>query len=115
MNNKYLPIGTVVMLKGGTKRAMITGFCCIKTDDNKMYDYTGCMYPEGYISKDQLLLFDHKQIEKIFHMGLSDDEEKSFKNTLVEIVNEYNKSKNNVNNNVNNNMTIIDFKDTNQQ
>ncbi|HIR49231.1 MAG TPA: DUF4176 domain-containing protein, partial [Candidatus Faecimonas gallistercoris] len=25
---KYLPIGTVVMLKGGKKRAMIIGFCC---------------------------------------------------------------------------------------
>ena len=28
--NKYLPIGTVVMLKGGTKRVMIAGFCTIQ-------------------------------------------------------------------------------------
>ena len=28
--SKYLPIGTVVMLKGGTKRVMITGFCSIE-------------------------------------------------------------------------------------
>ena len=26
---KYLPIGTVVLLKGGQKRLMITGFCSI--------------------------------------------------------------------------------------
>ncbi|MBR6133342.1 MAG: DUF4176 domain-containing protein, partial [Bacilli bacterium] len=24
---RFLPIGTVVLLKGGKKRAMITGFC----------------------------------------------------------------------------------------
>ena len=43
MNNeigeKYLPIGTVVMLKNGTKRAMITGFCSVAQEDkNKMYE-----------------------------------------------------------------------------
>ena len=30
---KYLPIGTVVMLKGGKKRAMITGFCAVAGED----------------------------------------------------------------------------------
>ena len=40
---KYLPIGTVVMLKGGKKRAMIIGFCSIPQEDqSKMYDYSGC-------------------------------------------------------------------------
>ena len=29
IGEKYLPIGTVVMLKGGTKRVMISGFCAI--------------------------------------------------------------------------------------
>ena len=44
---KYLPIGTVVMLKGGEKRAMITGFCSVSEDDpEKIYDYNGCLYPE---------------------------------------------------------------------
>ena len=43
MNNevgeKFLPIGSVVMLKGGTKRAMITGFCSVAQDDaQKTYD-----------------------------------------------------------------------------
>lgn len=84
---KYLPIGTVVMLKGGTKRAMITGFCSFANDDkSKMYDYSGCLYPEGIISSTQTLLFDHSQIEKIYHLGLVDDEEKEFKNKLKEMV-----------------------------
>lgn len=85
---KYLPIGTVVMLKGGTKRAMITGFCSIADEDKeKVYDYSGCLYPEGFISSNQTLLFDHAQIDKIYFLGLVDDEEKNFKERLNEMMN----------------------------
>jgi hypothetical protein len=33
MREKYLPIGTVVLLKGGKKRAMITGFCSVAQEN----------------------------------------------------------------------------------
>lgn len=85
MLNKYLPIGTVIRLKNGNKRIMITGFCCkIENNPNKIYDYTGCLYPEGYISNDDILLFDHDQIERIYHLGLIDDEQTKLNKTLVE-------------------------------
>lgn len=88
---KYLPIGTVVMLKGGKKRAMITGFCSIAGEDKtKVFDYSGCLYPEGFISSNQTLLFNHDQIDKIYHFGLSDEEEKNFKQKLNEIINKIN-------------------------
>ena len=80
---KYLPIGTVVMLKGGTKRVMITGFCAIEENDkSKMWDYSGCMYPEGFLSSKQTCLFNHEQIEHIYHMGFIDEEENNFKDKL---------------------------------
>ena len=80
---KYLPVGTVVMLKGGKKRTMITGFCSVADEDkSKVYDYTGCLYPEGVISSNQTLLFNHEQIDKIYHLGLVDEEEKQFKQRL---------------------------------
>lgn len=83
MYEKYLPIGTVVMLKNGTKRLMITGFCTKSVEDNeKMYDYSGCIYPEGYLSFKNVCLFNHEQIDKIYHLGLVDDEEKQFKTKL---------------------------------
>lgn len=87
--NNILPIGTVVMLKGGTKRVMIIGFGAIqKTNKDKMWDYSGCLYPEGFLASNQTCLFDHNQIEKIYHLGLADDEEeKKFKKTLNEISN----------------------------
>lgn len=85
--DKYLPIGTVVMLKGGTKRAMITGFCSVSGDNkDKVFDYSGCLYPEGFISSDRTLLFDHSQIEKIYYLGLIDEEEKKFKEKLKEML-----------------------------
>lgn len=83
---KFLPIGTVVMLNGGKKRVMITGFCASEREGDILYDYSGCIFPEGFISSDKTLLFNHSQIEKIFHMGLSDEEEKNFKIKLNELL-----------------------------
>ena len=91
MNNnlgRFLPIGTVILLKGGKKRLMITGFCSydnVKKD--KAYDYTGCLYPEGIITNKQMALFNHSQIEKIFFLGYQDQEEKIFKQNLTNQVN----------------------------
>lgn len=83
IGEKYLPLGTVLLLKGGKKRIMITGFG-ITSQDNTSYDYCGVMYPEGTISSTETLVFNHDQIEKIFYMGLIDDEEKEFKKRLKE-------------------------------
>lgn len=91
MNNnlgKFLPIGTVVLLKGGKKRLMITGFCSFdEAKKDKAYDYTGCLYPEGIISSKQMALFDHSQIEKVYYLGLRDEEEQKFKRNLVNEIN----------------------------
>jgi hypothetical protein len=51
-----------------------------------MYYYSGCMYPEGIISSDQTALFNHDQIEKVYHMGLVDQEEKDFKVKLSQLL-----------------------------
>lgn len=83
---KYLPIGTVVLLKNATKRVMITGFCAIEDKEkNTMWDYSGCMYPEGFLASNQTCLFNHEQIEKIYYLGLIDEEEENFKTKLKEL------------------------------
>ena len=88
---KYLPIGTVVMLKGGQKKAMIVGFCAMdRGDQGKMYDYSGCLYPEGMISSDKMLLFNHDQIDKVYFLGYTDEEEKQFKSKLNEVLSRIN-------------------------
>lgn len=91
IEEKYLPIGTVVMLKNGKKRVMISGFCAIKDKNtNKVWDYSGCLFPEGFFDSSIIFLFDHDQIEKVYHLGFMDDEESKFKGMLKEYVNEYN-------------------------
>ena len=86
MNNigeKYLPLGTVVLLEGGTKRVMITGFATASSDDpDLIYDYAGRMYPQGFITSNQTILFDHDQIQKIYHFGLIDPEWVEFQDNL---------------------------------
>ena len=80
---KYLPIGSVVLLKDAKKRVMITGFAAKgKETGDKMFDYMGCLYPEGVISTDKNLLFDHKDIQQIYAIGYSDDEQKRFMGVL---------------------------------
>ena len=85
---KYLPIGSVVLLTGGKKRLMITGFAVrAKESAEKTYDYCGILYPEGMLTSDQTAVFDHDQIDKIFALGYSDEEEKEFKKKLNELLN----------------------------
>lgn len=84
---KYLPIGTVLLLKNGLKKVMIAGFCRKTKTDDKSFDYFGCMYPEGFLTFDKILLFNHDQIQKIYHMGFVNAEERQFKKDLNDILN----------------------------
>ncbi len=87
IGEKYLPVGTVVLLQNGTKRVMINGFCTMDASNpDVIYDYSGVLFPEGSLSSDQALLFDHTQIVRVDHIGLQDDEEKEFKNKLNMLV-----------------------------
>lgn len=94
MNNyeKYLPLGTILMLKGGKHRVMIVGYCPMSSDgtNTKTYDYMGCLFPEGIFTTDESLVFDHEGIEKIYHIGFVDDEVKNFNFKLKEIVQKIN-------------------------
>ena len=88
MKEKYLPIGSVVLLTNGTKNVMITGYLPIDTeDDNKMYDYTGCLFPEGVIIDSETLAFNHDQIQQIVYEGLNNEESAAFINTIKNIAN----------------------------
>lgn len=90
---KFLPIGTVVILKNGKRELMITGYCIIPSgqvyDKNgeveatgKMYDYGACYYPEGMIRSDQMFAFDHEQIDRVCYKGYETDKQKEFSDIL---------------------------------
>ena len=80
---KYLPIGSVVMLKNGTKRLMVTGYGIMPNDDEtKIYDYCGCLFPEGVIDTEEVAVFNHEQIDKVYCIGFKDEEQEKFMQEL---------------------------------
>jgi len=73
--SKYLPIGSVVLLKKANKRIMITGYV-MKSEEvpDKVWDYVGCLYPVGMQTSNKNLLFNHEDINIVYALGYSDDE-----------------------------------------
>ena len=93
MKERFLPIGTVLLLKGGKKEVMITSYCIFPTNiqikdgkavkpDQKMYEYGGCIYPEGILDSSMSCAFNHNQIEKILHMGYESPAQEKLSKTL---------------------------------
>ena len=83
---ELLPLGSIVLLKGGKKRLMIIGFYPLNEEKTgKACDYIGCLFPEGLLVSDRIALFNHNQIEKVCQEGLSDKEEKEYKAKLEDL------------------------------
>lgn len=89
MKDKFLPIGTVVMLKKGNKKVMINAYGVFSTDKvfnngkeiprkKELFEYGGCTYPEGVLDPNMICAFNHGDIEKIYHMGFSSPEYDEF-------------------------------------
>ncbi len=84
---KYLPLGSVVILKNGWKKVMIIGYAPINIDNkDEIYDYLACLYPEGIVRTDFNILFNHKDIKEIKAIGLIDEEEQNFMNNLPDLI-----------------------------
>ena len=84
---KYLPIGSVVKIKGSEKRVMIIGYLPM-TKDDKVFDYNACIYPEGLINVNQFIGFNHETIGKVEHMGMESLEQEKFNESIKIIVND---------------------------
>lgn len=108
---KFLPIGTVVLLKGGKRELMITGYCIIPSGEiydksgkidatGKMFDYGACIYPEGIITSNQSFAFNHEQIEKICFKGYETDIQKEMSRYLNGGLAEMKKTEEKENNNI---------------
>lgn len=83
MYEKTLPIGSVVVLKEGTKRVMIAGYYQYKEGDtSKIYDYVGVAFPEGFTAAEAQALFDHEQIAHIYSLGFQDEQWFEFEEKL---------------------------------
>ena len=85
MNNNVkdlLPIGSIVLLKGASKKIMIIGVKSTDITTNEVYDYLAVPYPEGYISDKCTFFVKHEAIDKVFFKGFEDDERNTFIKSL---------------------------------
>jgi len=89
-NEKFLPVGSVVLLKNGTHKVMVTGFCTtISVDNSKVYDYIGCLFPEGMIALDKTLAFNHSDIKEIYFKGFYNEESEKFHAQIINFEKNY--------------------------
>lgn len=81
---ELLPLGSVVLLKGATKRLMICGRIQTNVATDEVYDYSACPYPEGLISSKEVIMFNNENIERVYFMGFQDTEEFQFRKYVNE-------------------------------
>ena len=83
MFKELLPIGTIVTLKGGVRKLMVTGMkISLKDDPDRIFDYIGVLYPEGFLGDEGNILFNHEDINDIIYNGYNNPEREDFINYL---------------------------------
>lgn len=82
----YIPLGSVVYLKGGIKKLLVVARAIHVANDGRQYffDYGGVLYPEG-ITGDQMAYFNHGDISSVFFRGCDDEENKG----MTEAINQF--------------------------
>ena len=84
MYKDMLPVGSVVLLKGGEKRVMICGRIQAKAGENIIYDYSACYYPEGIIDPSAMFFFNRDAIDTVYFVGFQDKEELDFRHEVLD-------------------------------
>ena len=80
---QLLPIGSVVLLKGGRKKVMIYGVKQTDKSSGIEYDYISVLYPEGNMGEAGQFLFNHSDIDEIYFRGCEDEERDRFIDKLT--------------------------------
>lgn len=77
---RYMPIGSVVKVKGNINKYMIIGFKDVSNENST--DYLACIYPYGVDKTHRIYFFNHYQIEKVYYIGYINNQEREFKKDL---------------------------------
>ncbi|MDL4842137.1 DUF4176 domain-containing protein [Aquibacillus rhizosphaerae] len=70
IGDELLPIGTVVTLEIVEQAVMIYGRKQQKENNNQIWDYVACPYPQGHISNETNVFLNHDQIVGVIFRGL---------------------------------------------
>lgn len=81
--SKFLPIGSVVLIKEASKKVMIVGYTMVNLEKkNCIYDYLGCFYPEGIVDRKINIAFNHEDIKDVFYLGFQNSDSQEFISNL---------------------------------
>lgn len=69
----FLPLGSVVLLAGGSEKLMIIGYKQVELDSNSELDYLAIVIPEGYKNLKSIRYFNQEEVVYIFQMGFLDN------------------------------------------
>lgn len=81
---EWLPIGSVIVLRGAKAPCMIIGRMISSGNNEKVWDYAGCIYPFGIGASDGCVVFEAGKIESVLHVGLKCEEEEELAMMLSE-------------------------------
>jgi hypothetical protein len=80
--NDLLPIGTVVLLDIIAQPLMVYGRMQQQADKEGVWDYVACPYPQGHISEETNVFFNHVQIKQVIFKGFESEGEQLMKEKL---------------------------------
>ncbi len=83
MYKDLLPIGSVVKLTEGERSVMICGRIVVAEGSDEIYDYVGCIYPEGMAGAD-VIFFNRDAIELLLFVGFQDSEELTYRSEVLD-------------------------------
>ena len=98
MENKLLPIGSVVQIGGPeqTDRAdvLIVGYTGTGSGE-KIYDYIGFLYPYGFITREEIIVFNSHVIREVLYEGYKDEEYEEAMKVVMKMLQELRGDNNN--------------------
>ena len=79
----FLPIGTVLYVKGGFEKVMIVsrGLMVNIGESNHYFDYGACRYPQGLI-KDEIMYFNKEDIANVVARGYEDENSEALNESI---------------------------------
>lgn len=81
---RFLPLGTVLKLdQESAEKIMIVSRMVRKVnEDDKMWDYCGCLVPQGINNQAELKFFNHSDIRQLLFIGFQDEDELKYSTAL---------------------------------
>lgn len=83
--DSFLPLGSIVMLRGGTHKVLIVarGMNVERENEDFFFDYGGVAYPEGF-NGEPMVWFNSDGINEVVFYGYMNDEDDVMQTTLID-------------------------------